>query len=241
LNCLRRGTRPLLDALDHGFSSIETDIWLVAGELLVGHNEADLEPGLTLQNLYLDPLREIAAEHPPAEPITLLIGIKTEGEATYRALSAVLSGYADILAAVRDGVRIPGAVIAVVSGNRPKAAIAADNPRRAFYDGRLTDLESGLSPDVMPLVSDNWTRHFTWTGAGEVPADELERLKSLVTAVHARGCELRFWGTPDRPGPERDALWGVLFSAGVDLINTDDLTGFKLFLESTDVLTATER
>src|SRR5215475_1398103 len=50
--------RPLLDALDHGFCSIEADIYLVDGQLLVAHDRRDVRPERTLQALYLDPLRE---------------------------------------------------------------------------------------------------------------------------------------------------------------------------------------
>src|SRR5918996_24410 len=50
--------RPLLDALDHGFTSVEADIYLVDGELRVGHDPEDLRPGRTLQSLYLDPLAQ---------------------------------------------------------------------------------------------------------------------------------------------------------------------------------------
>ena len=34
--------RPLLDALDRGFGSIEADIWLVDGALLVAHDLKDV-------------------------------------------------------------------------------------------------------------------------------------------------------------------------------------------------------
>jgi len=51
-------TRPLLDALDHGFCSVEADIYLVEDKLLVAHNRRDAKPERTLQALYLDPLRE---------------------------------------------------------------------------------------------------------------------------------------------------------------------------------------
>src|SRR5690349_308307 len=50
--------RPLFDALDRGFCSVEADIWLVDGALLVAHDKKDLKPARTLQSLYLDPLRE---------------------------------------------------------------------------------------------------------------------------------------------------------------------------------------
>src|SRR2546421_12875443 len=50
--------RPLLDALDHGFCSIEADVWLVDGNLLVAHDRDKVKPDRTLRALYLDPLRE---------------------------------------------------------------------------------------------------------------------------------------------------------------------------------------
>src|SRR5512136_1353825 len=51
-------TRPLLDALDHGFCSVEADINLVEGQLLVAHSLKETKPERTLQRLYLDPLRK---------------------------------------------------------------------------------------------------------------------------------------------------------------------------------------
>src|SRR4030095_11776928 len=50
-------TRPLLDALDRGFCSIEGDVWLIGGQLLVAHDRGKTKPGRTLQALYLDPLQ----------------------------------------------------------------------------------------------------------------------------------------------------------------------------------------
>ena len=50
--------RPLLDALDQGFCSVEADIFLKDGQLLVAHTVLDLKPERTLQKLYLDPLRQ---------------------------------------------------------------------------------------------------------------------------------------------------------------------------------------
>jgi hypothetical protein len=45
---------------------------------------------------------------------------------------------------------------------------------------------------------------------------------------------VRFWETPDQPGADRDALWSELLDAGVDHINTDDLTGLQEFLLEND-------
>lgn len=63
----------------------------------------------------------------------------------------------------------PGAVTVIVSGNRPKEIMQTQDERYAFYDGRLSDLGSGDPDSLIPLISDNWTTHFTWDGTGKVP------------------------------------------------------------------------
>src|SRR5437773_6651310 len=75
--------RPLLDALDHGFCSVEADIYLVDGKLLVGHNRKDLRPNKTLETLYLEPLRERIRAYGgkvyrAGPTVHLLIDVKTE-------------------------------------------------------------------------------------------------------------------------------------------------------------------
>ena len=83
-----------------------------------------------MQKLYLDPLRErIKAEggsvHGDGKPFHLLIDLKTAGEPTYAALDKVLSQYADMLSAVKDGKLEPKAVNISISGDRPIATITA--------------------------------------------------------------------------------------------------------------------
>src|SRR5438105_6300377 len=75
--------RPLFDALDHGFCSVEADVFLVRGALLVGHTQLDLQPERTLEKLYLDPLRaRIKANggqvYKNGPTIWLLVDVKTE-------------------------------------------------------------------------------------------------------------------------------------------------------------------
>ncbi|NAZ82107.1 hypothetical protein GTR02_09785 [Kineococcus sp. R8] len=232
--------RPLFDALDQGFTSVEADVYLVDGELLVAHDPEDLDPARTLQALYLDPLEALAeagdgSVYPGHDaPVQLLIDIKTEAVPTYRRLNAVLAGYRSTMTRFTmtdDGYDAePGAVTAVVSGNRPLDLMARQHVRYAGYDGRSGDLASGADPQFMPLVSDNWNNLFTWQGVGEMPAAERARLQSAVDAAHLAGRTVRFWETPDAPGPEREAVWAELVAAGVDHINTDDLAGLQEFL-----------
>src|SRR5213596_3180460 len=70
--------RPLLDALDHGFCSVEADIWLINGKLFVAHDFRDVKTNRTLESLYLEPLRERVRKnggriYPDGPEFTLLI------------------------------------------------------------------------------------------------------------------------------------------------------------------------
>ncbi|MEV4636397.1 phosphatidylinositol-specific phospholipase C/glycerophosphodiester phosphodiesterase family protein [Actinoplanes sp. NPDC049548] len=228
--------RPLLDALSHGFASVEADIYLVGGRLLVGHDPADLDPSRTLQSLYLDPLAQRVREnHGRVYPgsglsLQLLVDIKAFGAATYTQLHRVLRQYRAMLTTYRMGRVSSGAVTVVISGDRPRELMQAQRVRYAFYDGRSADLGSGAPASFIPLISDNWTTLFTWQGAGPMPAAERAKLEEFVRVAHAGGQRVRFWATPDVPGPERDAVWEALVAADVDHINTDDLAGLEAFL-----------
>lgn len=231
--------RPLFDALDHRFGSVEADIFLVGDQLLIGHTVDDLDPSRTLESLYLDPLaRIVRANHGSVyrgwrRPVQLLIDIKTEGSSTYLELDRHLRRYKHLFTTYAHGRVYPGAVTAVISGDRAaRTPMEAQTVRRAFYDGRLTDLGSSAPASFISLISDNWTLNFTWQGVGAFPEAERLRLHGIVDAAHARGRQVRFWATPDLAGPARDALWGELLDAGVDYLNTDDLAGLEAFLDA---------
>ncbi|MGW1913624.1 phosphatidylinositol-specific phospholipase C/glycerophosphodiester phosphodiesterase family protein [Streptomyces sp. NPDC002076] len=231
--------RPLFDALDHRFNSVEADIFLVGDQLLIGHDSSELDPSRTLESLYLDPLAaRVRAEHGSVyrgwrRPLQLLIDIKTEGSSTYLELDRHLRRYPHLFTRYAHGRVHPGPVTAVISGDRAaRIPMEAQDERRAFYDGRLTDLGSTAPATFISLISDNWTQNFTWSGEGAFPDAERLKLRSTTAAAHARGQQVRFWATPDAAGPARDALWTELLAAGVDYLNTDDLAGLENFLDA---------
>ncbi len=223
--------RPLFDALDHGFASVEADIHLVGGKLLVAHDPIAVRAGSTLEKLYLDPLRKRVQQrggwvYSPGLSFTLLIDVKTEAVATYAVLQDLLARYSDMLTVVRDGVRREGAVTVIISGNRDVATISAAPVRFAGIDGRFGDLKSATPAHLYPLISDNWQKYFQWRGTGPMPEAERQRLVDAVTEAHDRGRRIRLWATPENP-----AVWRELYLTGVDLINTDDLAGLEAFLK----------
>jgi hypothetical protein len=222
--------RPLLDALDHGFCSVEADIFLVDGQLLVAHDREDVDPGRTLQSLYLDPLLARVRENGGrvylgGPEFILLVDIKSDGEAVYAVLRSVLQEYKEMLTSFTPSSTTKGAVTIILSGDCPTAVLASEEHRYAAIDGRMTDLHATPNPNLTPLVSDNWRSHFNWFGSDPMPDDVRERLYGITKKAHDAGCLVRFWGIPPR-----EDLWKALQEAGVDLINTDDLSRLQQFL-----------
>jgi hypothetical protein len=222
--------RPLLDALDHGFCGVEADIHLVDGALLVAHDRNQTRADRTLEKLYLAPLRERTRQnggrvYPNGPTVILLIDLKSEGAATYLTLKPLLAAYKDILTEFKPGMTVTNAVTVILSGDRPRELLASESSRYAAMDGRIPDLESNASPQLIPLVSDNWSNHFPWRGEGQPTTQDLARLQSMVRSAHDQGRVIRFWAIPDQPN-----AWSLMRDAGVDLINTDDLGGLRDFL-----------
>lgn len=247
--------RPLLDALDQGFCSVEADIYLVDGKLLVAHDREKVRPERTLEALYLDPLaarcqkndghvypglandpklrRPLSSTAPDVE-FTLLIDIKNEGAATYAVLRETLKRYSSILTRFTPTNTRPAAVTIILSGDRPIEMVAAESERFCAIDGRLDDLEPGsASVHLIPLISESWQT--VLEGERKQAVAEAKSKGTFnpadfmprreIELAHAQGRRVRFWAVPSDP-----AMWRALKDGGVDLINADDLAGLAQFL-----------
>lgn len=224
--------RPLLDALEHGFCSVEADVFLKNGKLLVGHFSFELKESRSLEALYLAPLaKRVKANggsvHKTKAPFHLMIDFKTDGSKTYAALQPLLEKYQFMLTEFESSKTKTKAVTIVISGSRPRAVMQKQTKRLAGYDGRMSDLGQAVSPHFMPWISDSWRSHFKWRGKGELSTAEQVKLKRIVEQAHNCEQKVRFWAAPDNP-----SAWEVLHKAGVDFINTDRLDELAKFLRA---------
>lgn len=221
---------PLHAALAAGMASIEADVFLEKGKLLVAHTRLQLDPSKTLEGLYLAPLERLRKEGRLARfagrPLILLIDLKSEALVTWKAVEQRLRRYPDLVQHVVKGQLHRRPVQAVISGNRPVHAIAGATTRHSAIDGRLGDLESTAPLHLMPLISASWRSTFTWRGRGSFPESERRRLEALAREAARQGRLLRFWGAPDHP-----TAWTHLRAAGVTLLNTDHPARLQRFLK----------
>ena len=229
---------PLWDALSLGFISIEVDIHLVDGALLVGHDEEDLEATRTLEALYLDPLRDHVRAHngwvyPSEHSLDLLIDIKSDARSTYEELRGVLAQYAEMLTTYSETQVQTRAIPVIVSGNRPRRLMTSEAVRIASYDGRLEDIENSAArvpANFISVISDDWEDHFNWRGLGSLSERDSHRLAQRIQEAHRGGYRLRFWNIPSPGRPRTEAVWSQLLDAGVDLLSVEDVKAYWDFM-----------
>lgn len=224
--------RPLLDALDQGFASVEADVHLVDGRLLVAHDRSKVQPERTLEALYLDPLAERIRTnggfvYDRATEFTLLVDIKADAAGSYAVLKPLLARHPALYTRFTDTNRTQGPITVILSGDRPREIVKSEPVRWCAIDGLLADLDTNPSPYLIPLISESWRPTFAWFRDEQMTEADRGKLRALVTRTHQQGRRIRFWGVQDQP-----YVWRELRDAGVDLINTDRLADLKQFLTS---------
>lgn len=216
--------RPLLDALDQGFASVEADVHERDGVVHVAH-DLDETKG-TLEALYLDPLAARVkarggAVHAAGEPFYLWIDLKEETVELKAALTSTLARY-DFLATFGAGGDASRAVTVVLTGSRAKVELVRDTPAPRPF---VRDSNDFSTSD--PKADDGWAYYALpflslglWNGEGAMPASMRAKMKAQIDGAHGLGRKVRYYGAPDTR-----AYWNEARALGVDFLGTDDLVG----------------
>ena len=217
---------PLFDALENGFISVEADVHLQQGILLVGHNGVTGSSPL-LERLYIAPLDSLLKINAGriykgySDPFYLMIDIKSRAKETTEKIKEILNRYPAMLCETQNcPVKI------FLSGNRPMDIFQQKGYQGIALDGRPADLGKGFDVTQMPIVSDRYHNWSSWDGKEDPGEGDLEKIKELVNRTHGEGKKLRLWAIPDT-----EKAWTILLDVGVDLINSDRLKDLHVFLK----------
>ena len=224
--------RPLLDALDNGFTYVEADVYLRNGKLIVTHILPYFKNKKTLEELYFKPLLQYINDNarsatPVTCPLTLMIDIKSNAEKTYKVLSVLLQKYKAILSGYQNGELTMRDVSVVITGHKPYNLLTGEQDRLAFLDEDLTQAGKDSSSNIYQVASCKYSSLVRWKGKGSISADDVQRLEYFVMQAHKNGRKVRLWGSPDKT-----KVWSELLKCNVDLINTDKINRLRAFLTS---------
>lgn len=216
---------PLFEAVEAGASSVEADIYLVNGQVLVAHELDETTPERTLASLYIDPLVELISSgwggDSSRKHLYLFIDFKQQSLPLFEAVLEELEPLKQELSVYRNGSVRTGSVTVVLTGNAPRDVVTKMPLRWVFIDGKLSDLQSNPDAGLVPVVSSDWRQTFGQT-LPEPGSGEERHLQQLVLAAHNQGRLIRFWGAPDHI-----EAWKYQSSIGIDLINTDHPSEFN--------------
>ncbi|MEJ7557430.1 MAG: alkaline phosphatase [Pedobacter sp.] len=224
---------PFYQAYYAGMGSIEADVYLKNGKLLVAHNEEDTDPSKDLTSLYLVPIAKAFAKNKgrvyadSSRKLQLLIDIKAGHEEVLAALIKELQPYLSFF----DPQQNKNAVQILISGDVPPAANFKDFPEYISFDGRTTNTYTDEQLKRIKLVSESIASFTNWNGKGTpTPADKL-KLVNAIAIAHKWNKPFRFWGTKDNPN-----TWKELEGMGADWIGTDHPEKLQEFYSGRDKL-----
>jgi hypothetical protein len=223
--------RPLASALEHGFTSIEVDVFPSGDQLIVAHTRLGQLRKRNFADLYLKPLiQRIEANkgrvfEQDSTILLLMIDLKANGAQSYALLTSIAEEHPELFYNFHTREWRP--LQLVISGNVPRNHISHHPSPFISIDGRISDLDS--PPMNLPLhrISFNYRAHFDYKGKGEISTQEQMELARLVEKANELGLELRPWNIP-----QREALWETLLQAGVHRISVDNYQRFSRFMRS---------
>lgn len=214
---------PFWMAWQEEFGSIEADIWLVKGVVVVGHDTNEIKRGRTLEDYYVRPLLACVEKNhgypyvDTTRKLQMLIDVKEDSVNTLAALITLLDKYP----ALEDPRRIAW----VISGNRPAPERYPNYPPYIAFDGVL---HAGYTPaerSRIAMMSDDLHYYTHWDKKTGIPDTATHTLVAAVRSAHELHLPVRFWDAPDFP-----AAWSQLEALGVDYINTDHIQELSAWL-----------
>ncbi len=222
--------RPLQEALENGFTSIEIDVFSWKGQIKVAHLKQKLKKKPTIKELYLEPLSKIITQNEgtvfqnDSTQLVLMIDLKKDKKVLYHLLKNQFKEYESIIEIHKDGQTKWGPIRIVLSGKPPMDSLLLDNPKYFTADLHPPNWSSNTSAKLAPRASSNYNKHFTYKGKGLIPESDQSLIKNLVKEAHDSGRKIRFWASDDNA-----EVWNFLLENGVDWINVDDLKKFRAY------------
>jgi alkaline phosphatase len=216
---------PFWAAWQQQWGSIEADIWLVEGRILIGHDREEIRAGRTLEEYYIKPLLACIGRnngHPYADParqLVMLIDIKADSVAALASLIALLDKY--------PVLEHCSCLKWVISGNRPAPSLYPSYPAFIAFDGILHARYSPSELSRIAMMSDDLRYYAQWDQGSGLPATGLDSLKEAIGRSHAAHLPVRLWDAPDFP-----AAWRQLMDLRVDYLNTDHIADLAAYLNS---------
>ncbi len=226
---------PLWDALERGYEGVEVDLYLIGGQLRLGHDREEAAKGSSFEGRYLHPLSDrvdqLGSVHGDGRRFLLNIELKEQDMSAFTELQRLLSKYSNIFTGVVAGIKRSGPIQAVLVGWHPTVEQLLAQPVRYFgiqqRPGSLGVCSRDCPADLCKMISFEFRELSRWSGVGRPPRRFGERMRRF---------RIERQKTPNRivrvfNVPRSKAVYGELLASGVDYIGTKTIEDTRLLLE----------
>ena len=215
---------PFYGAYSNESGVIEADVFLVNNDLFVAHTSKEITPHNTLKSLYLDPLslklkNQSGKVYPGNKSLILMIDVKSDADATLKAIVQQLKTFPEIISNKRLKI--------IISGNRPLPSDWTTYPEFIYFDGRLNENYSPEELSRIEMISEDLKNITIWNGKGVLTQADLQKMQSAIKKVHDLHKKIRFWSTQDNVN-----TWMTLMNLKVDFIGADNVAALAQFIQN---------
>ena len=219
--------RPFFEAYAEKANIIEVDLYLSKGKLKVCHNREDIETAKTVEEMYLEPIKNLSKKGEPID-ITLMIDIKDTHQTLFKLFELLDNHYKEQLGDKKLKL--------LVCGDVPNEEELKKYPPYVQFDARLTAEHSAKQLERIGLYSMDFKLFSQWNGKGTMPRQDALAIKQMINKVHAMGKPIRFWGAPDNLN-----TWKVFTSMHIDVLNTDNIAACSAYVRGINSLPFTQK
>jgi alkaline phosphatase len=216
---------PYRMAYNRGFGSIEADIFLRGPDLVVAHDQNELQYNRSFRSLYLETIDSCLRKNggypykDSSRNLQLLIDIKTDSVETLKKLISLLEQFPAL-------IHNPHLFL-VITGNRPNPDSFSQYPAFIWFDGVLSRPYTKDQLSRIKMLSDDFRYYSGWNGTGQIPDEDSTKLASVIGRAHEEGIRVRFWNAPDFSN-----AWLQFMKLQVDYINTDHIDSLADYLQT---------
>lgn len=219
---------PLWGALAQGATSIEIDVFAHKGMLKISHIKFALNIRESFEDMYLEPLVKIIEERGgiySEVPLVLMIDFKTNSDSTLPLLLEAIAPYKAYFSYYYEDSVYQKDLQLVISGNGfTYNQVKTQDSIFVFLDGNVHHCEEDFPPQLVPRGSTKYNSIFTWKGKGEIPENELIKLREMLAEAKKCNKKLRFYAMP-----ANERIWHTFLQEGVDWINLDNIQRFRIY------------
>ena len=215
----------LWESVGNGIFNFEADVMYIYGKLFVTELMPDSANHKlpTLTDAYLYPLfNQFKKNNGEIIPgyngdIYLILNISSLPVQVYKELAFEMRPFTDMLSFELAGVKHPGKLRILIKDNSQLEKINSIRPSFLGLVGSLTDIDKKADSGKMPLIEVDFSEITSWKGTVNIPFEDFQKFKDLVTKVHAQNKKISI-----RNCPAYKAVADVILTSKADFASTPE-------------------